>query len=218
MKLAAFDLDNTLLAGDSDYLWGQFLVSRGQVDGPSYDAANRRFYEDYQAGVLDIHAFARFSLGQMGHIGTAELLRMRREFVEEVIAPIVAPGAQALIEDHRGRGDTLIIITATNTFITRPIAELLGIENLLGTEPAIENGRMTGEIAGTPCFQEGKLVRLNEWLDGRAVEESWFYSDSVNDVPLMEWADHAFAVDPCPRLRQIAEERRWPILSLRQAS
>ncbi len=217
MKLAAFDLDNTLLAGDSDYLWGQYLVHSGLVDGELYEAENQRFYAQYEAGTLDIYEFARFSLGRMGAIDPEKLAALRDTFVDEVITPIIAPGARDLIEQHRQAGAELVIITATNTYITRPIAHRLGIADLIGTEPVYANGRMTGEIDGTPCFQQGKVTKLNQWLADRAVSESWFYSDSANDVPLLEWAHHPVAVDPCPRLRSIATERGWPITSLRDA-
>ncbi len=217
MKLAAFDLDNTLLAGDSDYLWGQYLVSSGLVDGREYTAANERFYAQYEAGTLDIYEFARFSLGRMGAVAPDKLNALRDRFVEEVIEPIIAPGAAELIESHRQNGAELVIITATNTFITRPIADRLGIDALIGTEPVYVDGRMTGEIDGTPCFQEGKVSKLQDWLAERTVCESWFYSDSANDIPLLEWAQHPVAVDPCPRLKSVAMERGWPITSLREA-
>jgi len=215
MKLAAFDLDNTLLAGDSDYLWGQYLVGSGLVDGQEYEAANQRFYAQYEAGTLDMHEFARFSLGRMGEVDPAKLQALLDDFIEEIIEPIIAPGAAELINTHRAAGAELVIITATNTFITRPIADRLGIAALIGTEPVYANGRMTGEIDGTPCFQEGKVSKLEDWLAQRSVSESWFYSDSANDVPLLEWAQHPVAVDPCPRLKSIATERGWPITSLR---
>lgn len=215
MKLAAFDLDNTLLAGDSDYLWGQFLVANKAVDAANFEAENRRFYEQYEAGTLDIYEYARFALGLMGRIDPDRLLHLRRRFVDEVIAPIVAPGTTALIEKHRAAGAELLIITATNTFVTQPIAAMLGVPTLIGTEPAYAAGRMTGDIDGTPCFQAGKVRKLQEWLGGREVSHSWFYSDSANDVPLLEWADEPVAVDPCPRLNAIATQRGWPIMSLR---
>ncbi len=215
MKLAAFDLDNTLLAGDSDYLWGQYLADQGVVDAQEHARRNQEFYAQYQEGTLDIHEFARFSFGRMGRIPAADLARLRAAYVREIIMPRVAPGAHALLEQHRQDGAELLIITATNTYITRPIAELLGVPTLIGTEPAFAEGCMTGEIDGTPCFQDGKVTKLREWLKGREVERSWFYSDSINDVPLLEWSDHPHAVDPCPRLEAVANERGWPILSLR---
>ena len=216
MELALFDLDNTLLAGDSDYLWGRYLVDRGLVDGAEYEAQNQKFYEDYKSGQLDIRAFARFSLGRMGQFEATQLDRLRADYIAERIQPIIAPGTQALLQQHRDAGRELLIITATNSYITQPIAELLGIENLLGTDGQKLDGRFTGEIEGTPCFQQGKIDKLQQWLANKpAVTQSWFYSDSINDAPLLDWADHAFAVDPCERLAALAQEKDWPIISLR---
>lgn len=215
MKLAAFDLDNTLLAGDSDYLWGRYLVASGLVDGAHYEAENQRFYAQYAAGTLDIHEFARFSLGNMGRIEPSQLEALRAAFVETIIRPIIAPGARALLDHHREAGHKLVIITATNSYITQPIADMLGVPTLLGTDPVYVAGRMTGDIDGVPCFQEGKVTRLQQWLADHRLEESWFYSDSANDLPLLEWADHPVAVDPCARLHAEATARGWPIMSLR---
>lgn len=216
MKLALFDLDNTLLAGDSDYLWGRFLVDQGLVDGASYEAQNQRFYEDYKAGQLDIHEFARFSLGRMGEFDMPRLDALRERFVQDIIRPVVAPGAKDLLARHRNLGHQLVIITATNSYITTPIAAMLGVDTLLGTDGELEQGRFNGRIAGTPCFQDGKITKLQDWLQGRAkVQESWFYSDSINDAPLLDWADHPYAVDPCPKLSTLAAEKDWPVISLR---
>lgn len=215
MNLVAFDLDNTLLAGDSDYLWGQYLAAEGAVDAENFESENRRFYAQYEAGTLDIHEYAEFALGLMGQIEPEQLHALRHSFVQNVIRPIVAPGAPALIDKHRQAGDNMLIITATNTFVTEPIADLLGIETLIGTEPEYRNGRMTGRIEGTPCFQAGKVTKINDWLQGQTISRSWCYSDSANDVPLLEWAHEPIAVDPCPRLRKIAEERHWEVISLR---
>lgn len=217
MELALFDLDNTLLAGDSDYLWGRFLVDKGLVDGDDYERQNQAFYEDYKAGCLDIRAFARFSLGRMGQFAPEQLDSLRAEYLQQCIAPIIAPGTPSLLAKHREAGHQLLIITATNSYITAPIAELLGIEHLLGTDGQRVDGRFNGEIDGIPCFQSGKIDKLEAWLKDRpAVTRSWFYSDSINDAPLLEWADHAHAVDPCPRLAELARQRGWPILSLRE--
>ncbi|MGJ8668995.1 MAG: HAD family hydrolase [Oceanococcus sp.] len=216
MELALFDLDNTLLAGDSDYLWGRYLVEHGLVDGAEYEAQNQKFYQDYKAGQLDIRAFARFSLGRMGQFEPKELDTLRSDYVANCIKPIVAAGTQALLHEHREAGRELVIITATNSYITSPIAELLGIDTLLGTDGVRVDGRFNGEIEGIPCFQQGKIEKLQQWLsDKPRVSQSWFYSDSINDAPLLEWADHAFAVDPCERLSALASEKNWPILSLR---
>lgn len=215
MKLAAFDLDNTLLAGDSDYAWGQYLVARGHVDADHYARANQQFYADYQAGNLDIHAYAEFAMGTMGRIDPSILNQLREDFIRDELPRMVAPGARALLQAHRDNGAEIVIITATNTYITRPIAQALGVPNLIGTEPEFEQQRMTGRIQGTPCFQAGKITKLKAWLAERAPRTTWFYSDSVNDLPLLEHADHPVVVDPCPRLLQIAQERQWPIMSLR---
>lgn len=217
MKLAIFDLDNTLLDGDSDYLWGRFLVDNGLVDGAAYDAANLRFYDEYLAGTLDIRAFARFSFAPLTRIPAPELAALRAHFVTESIVPIVAPGARALLDQHRQDGAHLLITTATNRFITEPIAELLGVDTLIATDPEVCDGRFTGELVGTPNFQAGKVERLRQWLDQRGVRptRSWAYSDSRNDLPLLEFADHPTAVDPDPVLQELALQRGWPVISLR---
>lgn len=214
MRLAIFDLDHTLLAGDSDYLWGQFLVAQGLVDAAAYARENQRFYDEYVAGTLDIHAFAAFSMAPLVRYGHEKLAALRPQFLTEIIEPIIAPGASALIEKHRAQGDELMILTATSRFITEPIAQRLGIDTLLATEPEQVNNRYTGRIAGTPCFREGKLTRLREWLAGREAHLT-FYSDSRNDLPLLEAAQTAVAVDPDDTLRAEAQRRGWPIISLR---
>lgn len=217
MSLALFDLDNTLLGGDSDYLWGRFLVEQGLVDGVYYERENRRYYEEYKAGTLDIHEFLRFSLKPLAAHEMATLQQWHRQFMAEKIAPIMLPKATALLERHRAAGDLLVIITATNSFVTAPIAAALGVGHLLATEPALVNGRYSGEVEGTPCFQQGKVVRLNEWLaqSGHNLADSWFYSDSHNDLPLLELVTHPVAVDADETLSGHAEARGWPQISLR---
>ncbi len=218
MELAIFDLDNTLIAGDSDYLWGRFLVSQGVVDGAVYERENRRFYEAYEAGTLDIHAFLRFALAPLARIPRPRLLALRERFMAQCIEPILLPAAQALVDAHRAAGRLPMVITATNRFVTEPIVRRYGIEVLLATEPAVdEAGRFTGEVAGIPCFQEGKVRRLEAWLaeHGHDLAGSWFYSDSHNDLPLLERVAHPVAVDPDARLRALAQERGWPVISLR---
>ncbi|MCW8917409.1 MAG: HAD-IB family hydrolase [Gammaproteobacteria bacterium] len=217
MSLALFDLDNTLLGGDSDYLWGRFLVEQGLVDGAYYERENRRYYEEYQAGTLDIHEFLRFSLKPLAAHDMATLQQWHRQFMTEKIAPIMLPKAAALLERHRATGDDLVIITATNSFVTAPIAAALGVDHLLATEAALVNGRYSGEVAGTPCFQQGKVVRLNAWLaqSGHNLAESWFYSDSHNDLPLLELVTHPVAVDADETLSAHAEAKGWPLISLR---
>lgn len=215
--LALFDLDNTLLAGDSDYLWGKFLVDEGWVDGESYERENQRFYDEYKAGVLDIHEFLRFSLKPLTEHDPIALTQQRARFVTDYIAPIVAPHSRALLQQHRDRGDEIVIITATNRFVTEPIATLLGVSHLLATDPEIIDGRYTGRIAGIPCFQQGKIQRLEQWLASRqeTFGERWFYSDSRNDLPLLEQVDHPVVVDGDTTLSAIAAERGWPQISLR---
>jgi HAD superfamily hydrolase (TIGR01490 family) len=217
LSLAIFDLDNTLLGGDSDYLWGRFLVEQGLVDGVYYERENRRYYEEYKAGTLDIHEFLRFSLKPLAAHEMATLQQWHRRFMAEKIAPIMLPRAATLLESHRAAGDYLLIITATNSFVTAPIAAALGVDHLLATEPALVNGRYSGEVEGTPCFQQGKVVRLNEWLaqSGHNLADSWFYSDSHNDLPLLELVTHPVAVDADETLSGLAEARGWPQISLR---
>lgn len=216
MALAIFDLDNTLLNGDSDYLWGRFLVELGVVDGDWYESENQRFYDEYKAGTLDIFEFLRFSLKPLAEHDLPTLNDWHARFMEEKIRPIMQPKAQALLDRHREDGDTLLIITATNRFVTAPIAAAHGIDNLLATEPAMHDGRYTGEVAGTPCFRAGKVERLNRWLQetGLNLEGGYFYSDSHNDLPLLERVPHPVAVDADDTLQQHAEQLGWNTISL----
>jgi HAD superfamily hydrolase (TIGR01490 family) len=217
LPLALFDLDNTLLAGDSDYLWGQFLVEQGIVDRDHYAHENERFYRDYHAGRLDIRAFLRFALRPLAAHPVAALHAWRETFLREKIDPVILAPARALVERHRATGDELLLVTATNAFVTAPIAERFGIPHLIATEPEQVNGRYTGEVAGTPAFREGKVERLDAWLaqTGHGLAGSTFYSDSHNDIPLLERVDHPVAVDPDPQLRAYAHQRGWPVISLR---
>jgi len=218
MALALFDLDNTLLTGDSDYLWGVFLGELGVVDKASYESMNQRFYDDYKAGVLDILEFLAFSLKPLADNDPADLAAWHARFMAEMIEPLISPAAEALVQKHRAAGDTLMIITATNSFVTAPIARRFGIDNLIATEPEQVDGRFTGQVAGTPSFREGKVVRLTEWLaaNGGDLAGSWFYSDSHNDLPLLERVDHPVVVDPDPDLHRHAETHGWPVISLRK--
>ncbi len=219
MALAIFDLDNTLLAGDSDHLWGEFVIEKGLVDPEIHRRQNDRFYEDYCRGELDIHAYQRFALAPLIGRDPDELARWHAEFMARHIEPIILPKGEALIAEHKARGDTVMIITATNTFVTDPIAKRLGVDILLGTEPEVDaDGRFTGEIAGTPTFQHGKVIRLKQWLDAHneTLSGSYFYSDSHNDIPLLERVDHPVAVDPDDKLAAHAQQRGWPIISLRE--
>lgn len=217
MTLALFDLDNTLLGGDSDHAWGMFLVAKGLVDADYYSAANDRFYAEYQAGTLDINAYLSFALAPLTRFNSEELSALHQEFMISYIEPLILPKALALLDKHRSQGHRLVIITATNRFITGPIAKRLGVEDLLATEPELINGRYTGNISGVPCFQGGKVVRLQQWLkeQGEDLAGSYFYSDSANDLPLLEAVDHPVAVDPDARLRDWAEGNGYLVLSLR---
>lgn len=218
MSLAIFDLDNTLIADDSDYLWGQFLVDQGVVDKDHYEHANAKFYEDYKQGTLNIVEFLGFSLKPLADNPPERLYQWREQFVRDIITPILLKPAQELIAKHRDRGDTLMVITATNRFVTEPIVNLYGIDHLLATTPEFLNGRYTGKFTGIPCFQRGKVELLKEWLttSNETLEDSWFYSDSHNDLPLLELATHPVAVDPDEKLAHFAKESGWPIISLRQ--
>ncbi len=217
MTLAIFDLDNTLIADDSDYLWGKFLVDKGIVDRTIYEQINAQFYEDYQQGTLDMAAFLRFALKPLADHPIAQLYFWREQFLAEVISPILLQAAVELVEKHRALGHTLLVITATNRFITAPIVEMYGIENLIATTPELVNEQYTGEIVGVPCFQEGKVTLLNAWLEktGESLTGSYFYSDSHNDLPLLKLVDNPVAIDPDEKLRHFAEAQGWGIMSLR---
>jgi HAD superfamily hydrolase (TIGR01490 family) len=217
MPLAIFDLDNTLLAGDSDHAWGEFIADLGIVDGDSYRQQNDAFYDDYCRGELDIFAYQQFVLAPLINRPQAELAQWHKQFMQERILPIALPAAHALVESHRAQGHTLMIITATNAFITAPIARHFGIDHLLATTPEQRNGVYTGNIVGSPCYREGKVERLTEWLNAHdaSLEGSFFYSDSHNDLPLLAHVAHPVAVDPDDTLRAHAERTGWPVISLR---
>lgn len=217
MPLTIFDLDNTLITNDSDFLWGQFLVENGIVDPLEYEQKNRQFFEDYEQGCLDIDSFLKFSLKPLSEHTTQQLYQWRTEFIEQVIQPIIAPGTPALLEKHRQQGDTLMIISATNLFITQPIAELLDIPNILATQPEISNGTYTGNYVGIPTYQQGKVDALQQWMNktGLDLSASYFYSDSHNDLPLLHLVDNPVAVNPDNQLKKIALAQQWPIVDLR---
>ncbi len=217
MKLALFDLDNTLIAGDSDCLWGEFLTEQGYVDSAAYQAGHEKFYEEYVAGTMNIYAFLEFQLKVLADNDRAQLEAWRKNYIETKIKPIMLPQAIALIDDHRQKGHELLIITATNRFITEPIANEFKIDNLIACEPEEINGQYTGKVSGTPSYGEGKVIRLNDWLDNQEqkLEESWFYSDSHNDIPLLKEVNHAIAVDADDTLIAEAENQNWPVISLR---
>jgi HAD superfamily hydrolase (TIGR01490 family) len=218
--LALFDLDETLIAGDSDYEWGLHLVALGVVDRATYEAKNQEFYDRYRAGTLVLQDFLDFQLYPLSQFSRAQLDAWHADFLASRILPMVRPGARALLDRHRGA--ERLIITATNRFVTGPIAAALGIPDVLATELEQDNGRFTGRAVGTPCFREGKVTRLREWLAARGERledyaESWFYSDSANDIPLLSIVTNPVAVHPDPRLRAHAEAQGWPILSLDSA-
>lgn len=219
MNLALFDLDNTLLAGDSDFQWAQFLIEQRALDRELHEARNLEFYQQYKAGTLDIHEFLDFQLKPLARHSRSQLDAWHREFMTQKILPLIAPGARKLIERHQLDGDLCIIITATNSFVTAPIAQALGIENLIATEAEQKNGEFTGQVSGVPCFREGKITRLEDWLNRHNLTwlsflQSWFYSDSLNDLPLLGKVTHPVAVDPDATLKSHAEEHGWPIISL----
>jgi HAD superfamily hydrolase (TIGR01490 family) len=221
LRLAIFDLDITLLAGDSDYEWGQFLVDRGILEREAYEAQNRAYYEQYAAGTLDIHEYLGFALRPLAAHTQADLSRWHGEFMASRIRPMVSAQARALVRRHLERGDLCAIITATNRFVTAPIAREFGVPHLIATEPECRDGLFTGRVAGTPCFREGKVRRLEEWLSGQGrnlggFAESSFYSDSHNDLPLLERVTRPVAVDPDAELAQEAARRGWERISLRR--
>ena len=212
--LAAFDLDNTLLDGDSDRLWGEFLCEAG-LSTPDMLERHAEFHRDYHEGRLDIHKYLRFQLGILADHPLSTLREWRQRYLQEKIYPIICPQAEVRVADHRERGHTLVIITSTNLFLTGPIAQRLGFEHLIATEPEQnEAGNYTGGVVGTPSYADGKVTRLRQWLKERdaAWPPLWFYSDSHNDLPLLHLADHPVAVNPDTILRQEAEEKDWPIL------
>jgi len=220
LNLALFDLDNTILAGDSDYNWSRFLIQEGYLDGAIHAEKNEKFYADYKAGTLDIYAFVEFQFKPLARNPRTVLNQLLKKYVEEVIKPMITEKARALVKRHQDEGDLIIVITATNSFITRPIAELFGIENLIGTDPEEKEGEFTGKVSGLPSFKEGKVTRLEAWLKGKnlslaSFENSYFYSDSHNDLPLMQKVTHPVAVDSDDVLSEYAKSKGWPQISLR---
>jgi HAD superfamily hydrolase (TIGR01490 family) len=221
MRLALFDLDHTLLSGDSDFEWGQFLVERGVLDRDSYEAQNRRYFEQYAAGELDIHEYLGFALRPLAEHAPQDLERWHGEFMKSRILPMITPAARSLVRGHAAAGELCAIVTSTNRFVTAPIAREFGVEHLVATEPESAAGRFTGRVAGTPCFREGKIRCVDAWLArlGRRLgdfEASAFYSDSHNDLPLLERVTRPVAVDPDERLAIEARRRGWAVLSLRR--
>ena len=220
MNLALFDLDNTLIACDSDYEWGQYLVDQGVLEREAYEAQNAAYYEQYKAGTLDIHEFLGFALRPLAAHTPEDLARWHAGFMQARIRPAMTPQARALVRTHLDGGDLCAIVTATNSFVTGPIAREFGVSQLVATEPERDGERFTGRVAGTPCFREGKIARVRDWLaaQGRRLadfRESRFYSDSHNDLPLLELVTRPVAVDPDPTLAAEAARRGWPVISLR---
>jgi len=217
VSLAIFDLDNTLLSIDSDHAWGEFLLEQGAVDPVAYREANERFMADYNAGTLDMAAFLEMALKPLADNSPEQLSAWHQQFMASKIEPNILPKAEELLARHRTKGDTLLIITATNRFITAPIAERLGVDHLIAVNPEVKEGRYTGRVSGIPSYREGKVTRLEKWLEDQdlTMEGAWFYSDSHNDLPLLEIVEHPVAVDPDDTLREVAKERQWRIMSLR---
>lgn len=215
--LAIFDLDNTLLGGDSDYAWGEFLIEQRLVDADEHRRKNDAFYADYQRGELDMHAYLCFVLETIAGKSPVELEELRDLFMQQFIQPMLLPAADDLLKQHRDKNDFLLVITATSRFITEPIARLLGVDDLLASEAEIIDGRYTGKPEGTPCYHTGKVTRLEAWLKDRQfnMEHACFYSDSHNDIPLLEAVGHPVAVDADEKLRAHAEKHGWPVISLR---
>ncbi len=217
MTLAIFDLDHTLINGDSDYLWGEYMVDNGIVNAQEYRERNQVFYQDYQRGTLNNERYLEFALKPLTHHPIEALHAWRADFVDKQIKPIIAPGAVKLLDEHRYQGHELLIISATNLFVTAPIAGLLKVPTVLATEPEIIDNCYTGRYLGTPTYREGKVIALKQWLGGndQSLAGSYFYSDSLNDLALLEQVDHPVAVDPDDELKTIAELRNWEIIGLR---
>ncbi len=214
MALAIFDLDKTLINGDSDFLWGEFMSEIGAVDSNTYQVKNQYFFDQYALGKLDINEYLEFCLEPLSQNSITTLNDWHKRFMREKIEPIILPKAQAVVDKHRKNGDTLLVITATNSFVTSPIVARYGIDNLLATNPEMKNGNYTGRVEGEPCFQSGKINHLHKWLDktGESIKGASFYSDSYNDLPMLELVDRPFVVNGDSKLQAIAQERGWPSL------
>lgn len=219
MNLALFDLDNTLLRGDSDYNWSKFLIKNGFLDNDEHQKQNEIFYQDYKDGCLDIYKFCEFQFRPFTLIKRDKLNKLRERYITEVIKPLITRKALGLVDSHQKNNDLCIIITATNSYITQPIASIFKINVLIGTDPEEINGNFTGHVLGTPSFQEGKIFRLQEWLKDHnysfsSFKQTYFYSDSQNDLPLLEFVSDPVCVNPDPILEMKAKENDWPIISL----
>jgi HAD superfamily hydrolase (TIGR01490 family) len=219
-NLALFDLDNTLLAGDSDYNWSLFLISEGLLDAKTHQDRNEQFYQDYKNGCLNITEFLAFQLKPLSEHSKQFLDELHVKYMDKVIRPMMTKKAQALVDEHKAAGDLCVVITATNSFVTKPIATAYGIEHLLGSDPEMVNGQYTGGVTGVPTYKEGKVIRLNQWLEARGsklsdYDVSYFYSDSHNDLPLMKLVTNPVAVDADETLTAYAKAQAWPAISLR---
>ena len=218
-SICLFDLDHTLLPLDSDHAWGQYTTHMGWTDADNFAQLNDAFYRQYQQGELDIHAYVQFATQAARERGLQASTIAHQAFMRDVIIPAIRPEATALVQRHRAQGDRLLIVTATNEFVTAPIAEAFGIDTLIAVQLERDpNGELTGQIAGTPSFGPGKVVRLQQWLEQQGLTwagiRSTFYSDSINDLPLLEKVNHPVATNPDARLRAVAQQRGWPILEL----
>ena len=214
--LVLFDLDHTLLSGDSDFSWGEFLCEIDVVDEALYHDWNAIFYEEYKKGTLDMEEYLRFALQPLAQNDMNNLLQWRQRFIEKKIKPMITSQALALVRQHLDKGDIAVIITSTNAFITEPIGELFGIKTVIATQPRLVNGRFDGTVEGAYCFKEGKLKCLQQWLDEAKPKyrESWFYSDSHNDIPLLTWVDHPVVVNGDEQLIEHAQKNNWQSLSI----
>lgn len=218
-QLALFDLDHTLLPIDSDYEWGEFTIRLGWCDAAEFKRRNAQYFEQYRAGTLDIHDHVRFATEALRRQGAQAGALAHQRFMQEVVQPALRPQALDLVDRHRRAGHELLIVTATNDFVTRPIAQLFGVRELIAVElERTADGQMTGAIVGTPSAREGKVLRMEQWLSARALTwhdvETTFYTDSLNDLALLERVTHPVATNPDPRLRALAQQRGWPILDL----
>ena len=218
MPLALFDLDNTLIAGDSDHSWGQFLVENGYVDATHYRRNNDKYYRDYVAGTLDNDAYLKFSLAPLAEMPMQQLADMHAVFMDQYIIPMHLPKADEVLQKHRAQNDRIVVITSTNRFVVEPICHALGLTEILATELVIKNGRYSGDVDGVATFREGKVTRLTAWLKQHreTLEGSYFYADSINDLALLECVDQPTVVDPDPALLSEAKKRNWQVISLRQ--
>jgi len=217
VALAIFDLDNTLIAGDSDHAWGEYLVEQGIVDAKIYKESNDKFLKDYQNGKLDIEEYLAFALKPLAEHPIKDLHKWRQDFFERKIQPLILPKAIDLIAHHRTQGDFLLIITATNRFVTELIAQALNVDYLIATEPEQSEQGYTGKVSGIPSYKEGKITRLHDWLSEQEhdMNGAYFYSDSHNDLPLLKLVEYPIAIDPDDTLREYCETHHWPIRSLR---